>query len=1361
MGLPIQGCNEELGCGQGWPGAPMRFRLVTGVLQARGSNNLSRCTYPDFDGVKLQATENAGLDRSQALYTLLIDDNGDPANGIPPASSYSDFIEFLNPAVSAVTDLEMAENIRYRQFIFKTTNPDEIIGFDVKVPNFGFTRYVKDAKGWYVEEQVNGFNGKQRASFGLAIGKETQFIPGSARKNIVLPAGFASNPISYNSNAFRNVSGSFCKAPITPGTDGRTIEGRPDSWTGYSFGTTYPNIEFKAFTCDFDEINEVDGSQEINWLTLKLIVVGDNDETGGQGANNLLETNCNDAGVIFNGSIIEVTPIYCQSPCQSEFGCSDRIIECPEGYYPKCKEDVSFDEDNNASYTYTWTCEKEVRSQNPRDPITYDYTDPITNLPCPGSGVQAYLVSNCEEPQEQFRITFSESNVETINLNRVYTFKGSDFSGSEQIKCFRILSLDEVGQEQIKYENVEIEKAYAPEACAECIADNKQLKIYTITSCETGESKTISLSDINEVLSIGRVYSFDFDLSDFYEVISYNFTDLADFSEVNVLQIADETGCDFFKQCLNLTSCKTGQIITVKFENDLNKTCNIGDKYIFTGVEGLSNDAWDCLGNTFCSEDAIVVNNTASNVRVVECDNCSVGYSYYKLTDCKEGNTKYIYADQDLIEGKVYTFKEEPSTGYLAEKQQASCADDIENLKVYSFEDVQDVFDSCEQFNKTCYGLVDCETGNVTVSSNDDLAFYVGKVIKWIDPNDPDKIEKCASVEEFNCYEEGYVDVTGLDYETCSFLGEDIIFVDKQGTIDSIESEAPNPYGNTWEYIGDTNCILKFSRSLIPDAEETVTVFKFEIDEDNNLQSYGSVVPPPSIEYKYVPGIKAQPVDDVQIEPKDCFDDTEEGCKECTFVEQKDCISESQLENSKVICIDFKGLCNDSYANLFDFLTLGNNEETEYEALLKQLPSKPISTQNKVYALFYDMLSDKQCYDTIRTSSGQFIDSSGVTGFVVTLLKSIEFTSDEFPYIKDLIDSVYGYLNSLAVVYQKFIVDYYTWENADYSEELTPEIFKKTVLNYTNKNGELLSIPFSKGMTVLLDYKKPYYFSNDDYVGNLDYNEFLLSKMQITEEACGLDLVKVECSPNDKLYEKGFFIFGLNFGEDPSWNITEDQLRNAWSESEYFNTSICPNLPIGTQIEDIESTYRMLLDKAYSDQTSIVSNDITGRPYVGYPDEPLVIYYPEATQCNTLYYSPTGPNTRFTNVKVVMEKKTHFPSVLRFDCDDISQLFDGAPANWNILEFQTLQGLPIPGNVEDIVFALDESIPKPGTYYWNEVNYEWTLQIGNSIDNAVFSNAAFANTFAQELIELGKSLHDLNVIGYDIMTYRLKRFYGI
>ena len=85
----------------------MRFRLVTGVLQARGSNNLSRCTYPDFDGVKLQATENAGLDRSQALYTLLIDDNGDPANGIPPASSYSDFIEFLNPAVSAVTDLEI------------------------------------------------------------------------------------------------------------------------------------------------------------------------------------------------------------------------------------------------------------------------------------------------------------------------------------------------------------------------------------------------------------------------------------------------------------------------------------------------------------------------------------------------------------------------------------------------------------------------------------------------------------------------------------------------------------------------------------------------------------------------------------------------------------------------------------------------------------------------------------------------------------------------------------------------------------------------------------------------------------------------------------------------------------------------------------------------------------------------------------------------------------------------------------------------------------------------------------------------------------------------------------------------------
>ncbi len=347
MGLPIYNCNVTLGCGEGWPGVPMRFKLVTGVLQARGSNSLSNCTYPDFDGVKLQATENPSLGRSQALYTLLIDNNGDPANGIPPASSYSDFIEFLNPAVSAVTDLEMAENVRYRQLIFKTTNPDEIIGFDVKVPNFGFTRYVKDAKGWYVEQQVNGLNGKQTASFGLAKGVETQPIQGSPRKFISLPPGFISDPISYNSNAFKNVSGTSCKTPITPGTDGRTIEGRPDSWTGYSFDTTYPNIEFKAYTCDFDEINEIDGSQELNWLTLKLIIVGDYDETGGQGANNLLETDCNDAGVIFNGSIIEITPIYCQSPCQSEFGCSDRIIECPEGYYPKCKEDISFDESND------------------------------------------------------------------------------------------------------------------------------------------------------------------------------------------------------------------------------------------------------------------------------------------------------------------------------------------------------------------------------------------------------------------------------------------------------------------------------------------------------------------------------------------------------------------------------------------------------------------------------------------------------------------------------------------------------------------------------------------------------------------------------------------------------------------------------------------------------------------------------------------------------------------------------------------------------------------------------------------------------------------------------------------------------
>ena len=1048
-----------------------------------------------------------------------------------------------------------------------------------------------------------------------------------------------------------------------------------------------------------------------------------------------------------------------------------------------CRLEPGFDETvEYKNVTGSLEMEYYTRLNLPEDVVTNRYicsnangdtTEPTSDEVCPDAiTVNGLVLTSCRNSSKVLNVQLAngESNV---NKDYVYTFGGNNnfqylYENSALVdECFKVTSIEEIDVNFLDVTNATVKESYGVADCSTCQEDNLPKPSYTIKSCRTEDTFIVTMQDSAVLLFEGYFYTFDFEPNDGYEVIQASYNQTADYpNAVITVESSPEVGCSGLQDtCRSFKGCITGQIITVKnsFDNtDDALECREGVRYLFeNSTDFLQAQAWECLSNQWCDVEPIYEIPQGSLINIVECDNCSAGYIYYKLTDCKDNTEKFIFSKQNLIEGKVYIFKEEPSTGYLAKKQEASCADDIENLKVYSFEDVQDVFDSCEQFNKTCYGLVDCETGSVTVSSNDDLAFYVGKVIKWIDPNDPDKAERCASVEEFNCYEEGYVDVTGLEYETCNFLGKDIIFVNKQGTIDSIESEAPNPYGNKWEYIGDNNCILTFSRSLIPDAEETTTVFKFEIDEDNNLQSYDSVIPLPTIEYKYVPGIKAQPVDDVQIEPKDCFDDTEEGCKECTFVEQKDCISESQLENSKVICIDFKGLCNDTYANLFDFLTLGNNEETEYEALLKQLPNKPISTQNKVYALLYDMLSDKQCYDTIRTSSGQFVDSSGVTGFGVTLLKSIEFTSDEISYVKDLIDSIYGYLSSLAFIYQTFIVDYYTWENGDYSEELTPEIFKKTVLNYTNKNGELLSIPFSKGMTVLLDYKKPYYFSNDDYVGNLDYNQFLLSKMQITEEACGLDLVKVECSPNDKIYEKGFFIFGLNFGEDPSWNITENQLRNAWYESEYFNTSICPNLPTGTQIEDIETTYRMLLDKAYLDQTSIVTNDITGRPYVGYPDEPLVIYYPEATQCNTLYYSPTGPNTRFTNVKVVMEKKTHFPSVLRFDCDDISQGFDGAPANWNILEFQTLQGLPIPGNVEDIVFALDESIPKPGTFYWNEVNYEWTLQIGSSIDYAVFSNAALANTFAQELIELGKSLHDLNVIGYDIMTYRLKRFYGI
>jgi hypothetical protein len=201
---------------------------------------------------------------------------------------------------------------------------------------------------------------------------------------------------------------------------------------------------------------------------------------------------------------------------------------------------------------------------------------------------------------------------------------------------------------------------------------------------------------------------------------------------------------------------------------------------------------WQLIGftDTPCTPDYIDVTVTEDK----ECDDCEVCRVKYQLTDCTDV-TNTIIVNWDIGENEtpldetlIYIFESVEGIDPLICWTAASLIQpDCENLVIsditISDADITTTYPDCDECNKPCYRIRDCETSFIVgYSSTTDLSAYVGQTIKWQTQSylvlDPDPITWfCGTVEKYICRLETYTPIFEVYVEDCYKTCEECEYV--------------------------------------------------------------------------------------------------------------------------------------------------------------------------------------------------------------------------------------------------------------------------------------------------------------------------------------------------------------------------------------------------------------------------------------------------------------------------------------------------------------------------------------------------------------------------------------------------------
>jgi hypothetical protein len=220
----------------------------------------------------------------------------------------------------------------------------------------------------------------------------------------------------------------------------------------------------------------------------------------------------------------------------------------------------------------------------------------------------------------------------------------------------------------------------------------------------------------------------------------------------------------------------------------------------------VSDDCWQLIEfvDPPCSPDYYNVIITEDK----ECDDCEVCRVKYQLTDCADctGITNTIIVNWDMSENDfpldeslVYIFEEvegiDPEVCWTASSIiEPPCDDLVPSTITISNSDITSTYTDCDECNKPCYKIRDCETLLVVgYSSTTDLSAYAGQTIKWqtqayLD-TDPDPIEwNCGIVEKYICRLETHAPIVDVYVEDCYKTCEECEYVAPEPPEEKIET---------------------------------------------------------------------------------------------------------------------------------------------------------------------------------------------------------------------------------------------------------------------------------------------------------------------------------------------------------------------------------------------------------------------------------------------------------------------------------------------------------------------------------------------------------------------------------------------
>ena len=261
------------------------------------------------------------------------------------------------------------------------------------------------------------------------------------------------------------------------------------------------------------------------------------------------------------------------------------------------------------------------------------------------------------------------------------------------------------------------------------------------------------------------------------------------------------------------------------------------------------------------------------------------------------------------------------------------------------------------------------------------------------------------------------------------------------------------------------------------------------------------------------------------------------------------------IEICDTTCIDIGDLCGDSYGNLLLLLSKGALDNKSVILAIESTASLFDDTfREHVLFMTSCYMGDDKCFDTISRNyrTMEYI-CLGLSNF------TYQPDSEESKALNALLNLLYTHMIKIEELFREYYLQFDTWMINDYSDSFLPTYFDDLFLSYTNCSGVVMTVPFSKRLTI---YNQP---DSIKVLGpNYEFNELFFSKLFIVKQSC--PVLEVSCvypymSPNNNLYTENMPYFYGNWVD--SFTLSQHATNESW-------------LAFGPNTEDYAASFREL-----------------------------------------------------------------------------------------------------------------------------------------------------------------------------------------